>query len=249
MKEVWIFGDSYAQKEPAIFKSTKNLTNLTDSSFTTWPNQLEKKYNIKNFAKGGTGPSWSLNKLLEQIENTDKNNLKNINVIFLVSAIWRLDLLFYKSESDQFLTTIIPSEELWNIKKTKEIKKAVSPYSAQKNFVKDLWKYYLLTDTYEKIELTKILGAVNLYSSFFEKILVWPIFNKFKTDINYSNNNFYYINNLLFDIEKDPYGCGYDPRRNHLSKENHNIMTQQLTNWIDNCKIIDINEFKTVVYK
>lgn len=28
MKEVWIFGDSYAQPDPVIFKSTQNLVDL-----------------------------------------------------------------------------------------------------------------------------------------------------------------------------------------------------------------------------
>jgi hypothetical protein len=247
MKEVWIFGDSYAQPDPIVFESTNDLVNL---DFTTWPLLLKQKYNVKNFAKGGTGPSWSLNKLIQQIKNTDKNDLKNVNVIFLVSAIWRIDLSFYNSESHQCLTAQIPapSREMisfgWNILNlSKEEKRAIKPYASQKNFVKDLWKYYLLNDTYQQTELTKIIGAVNLYNTLFEKVLLWPIFHKPAIEIDYSNNNFYYINDLLYEVEKDPYGFGYDPRQNHLSKENHTIMFNQLSNWIENSQSIDINKF------
>lgn len=244
MQEVWLFGDSYAQTEPPQYDTTIYQTN---KDFVSWPNRLKKTYNLKNFAQGGTGPSWSLNLLHNEI--IKNNNLKDVNLIFFISAIWRLDLAFYKNVGDQCLTSKIPAPDYnminfgWDIFDITDVeKKAIKPYLHHKTFVKDLWKYYLLTDSFQNTELLKIIGNLKLYSELFKKVLVWPIFHKSLLNVQ-STANFYFVKELLFEIEKDPFGYGIDHRHNHLSEENHAIMLKQISDWIDYSIPIDINKF------
>lgn len=245
MKEIWLFGDSYAQQSRIVFDATKDDI---DYNFVSWPCRLEQKYNLKNFARGGTGPTWSLNVLHDAV--LKEENLKNVTCIFLVSAIWRLDLDFYQDPSDQFLTSKIPVPDTnminfgWNIfDLNNEEKQIIKPYKSQTKFVKDLWKNFLLTDSFQNTEILKIIGNLKLYSNMFEKILIWPIFHKPIIEIT-SEHNFYYVKDLLFEIEKDSYNFGYDPRPNHLSEPNHEIMFDQLCNWIEKNQSIDISKFK-----
>ena len=246
MQEVWLFGDSYCQDSPAVFESTKHLINY---EFISWPNRLKQNFNLKNFSRGGTGPTWSLNRLNNEIKE-NKDNLKNINLVFFISSIWRLDLKFYKDPSDQWLGSKIPALDRtmidfgWDIKKfNKEEKKVIKPYKQNAFFVKELWKQYFLTDSFQNTEMLKIIGNLRLHSDLFKKVLVWPIFNEPFVSIN-SVNNFFYVNDLLFNIEKDPHGSGLDPRHNHLSEENHNIMFKQISDWINYSKPINIDEFQ-----
>lgn len=248
MEKVWIFGDSYAQRNPIITESTKHLVDL---EFKTWPLMMEDRFNVENFAKGGTGPSWSINQLLNKISSIDDlQQLKQVNVIFFISAIWRLDLSFYTQPSDQHLTAQIPAPNVdminrgWNIFNLNyESSRRVKPYSSHKRFVSDLWKYYLLNDTFQQTEIIKSIGAIKLLSTFFKKVLVWPVFHKPVLDIDYSNDNFYYIKDILFGIEQDPFEFGKDPRQNHLTNENHLIMFEELKNWVVDSKTVNIDRF------
>ncbi len=243
MQEVWLFGDSYCQDSPAIFESTKYSINR---EFISWPNRLKQNFNLKNFSRGGTGPTWSLYNLNQKI-NENLDNLDKINLIFFVSAIWRLDLKFYSDPSDQCLTTKIPAPDQlminsgWDIfKLNKEERNSINPYKCHRKFVKNLWQYYLLTESFQNTELLKIIGNLKLHSELFKKVLVWPIFHKSSVPIR-STDSFFYVDNLLFEIEKDPYG--FDPRYNHLSEENHTVMFNQLYNWVENSTPVDVKEF------
>jgi len=246
MQQVWLFGDSYCQQDPAVFESTEDLI---DREFVSWPNRLKQDFDLKNFAVGGTGPTWSLNCLNHQIKQNTQD-LKNINLIFFVSSIWRLDLAFYQRPSDPWLTTMIPALDPsmidfgWDIKQfNREELKAIQPYKQEAAFVKQLWKQYFFTDSFENTEMLKIIGNLRLHSDLFKKALVWPIFNRPSVSVN-SSGNFFYVDDLLFDIEKDPYGIGLDTRHNHLSTENHEIMHQQIAAWIQDSTPIDTAQFQ-----
>jgi hypothetical protein len=245
MQEVWLFGDSYSQDSEIVSESTKHLINY---EFVSWPNRLKEKYNLKNFSQGGSGPTWALNCLNKKIKE-NSSNLKDIDLIFFISAIWRLDLAFYKNLSDQCLTTKIPAPDTsminfgWNIfHLNKEEKKSIKPYKKHTVFVKELWRQYLLTESFQNTELLKIIGNLRLYSDMFRKVLVWPIFHQPFIPVK-SSNNFYYVDKLLFEIEKDPYGYGFDPRHNHLTEGNHNIMFTQICSWVDYSSPIDVGKF------
>lgn len=65
MKKVWIFGDSFAEK----YKESKELI--------SWPTELQKTYNLTNFASGGCSPDTQIKKcsillILQHYYNLEK---------------------------------------------------------------------------------------------------------------------------------------------------------------------------------
>ena len=56
---VWIFGDSFSHRQPSL------------GARKTWPRMLEKHYNVVNYSLDGTGPDWSLEKLVDSSNDTD----------------------------------------------------------------------------------------------------------------------------------------------------------------------------------
>jgi hypothetical protein len=70
MKNVWIFGDSYADK------------NYNNACIENWPMLLEKKYNVKNFAVAGSGPEYSINTLYNEFRKTNATDVKKLQLYF-----------------------------------------------------------------------------------------------------------------------------------------------------------------------
>ena len=64
----------------------------------TWPVELSKlkKEQISIYAEGGTGPNWSLRKLINDLENNELENFDTI--IFLLSDQKRLEFPFLKNK-------------------------------------------------------------------------------------------------------------------------------------------------------
>ena len=218
MKKVWIFGDSYA-----------DIESLLDNS-TSWPIELTKKYDVKNFACKGTGPDWSLSQFKINFDNADKTDLKNVSLIFLVGDVHRFNLKFFKDQRDQvyFLDLADPSQTSYPM------------YKQYKKFSIDFFKYFADNTTFESNEILKAIGYLKLHESFFEKILVWPLFNNVSVPIA-SSDKFFYIDALLADVEGE---LGFDDARaNHLSYENHIVMLEQLSNWIDYRTPIAVSKF------
>lgn len=202
-KKVWIFGDSYAQ--------------LEHTESPSWPLYFEedKKYNVTNFALGGTGPNYSLNILQKQLQE----KTEDVTVIFFISAIWRLDLKFLEKTDQHIL--IHPHDE-----KHKK-------YQKYQKGIRFLLDNYVMEDSYIDLELDKIIGILKLYSDNFEKMLVWPVFHETNTVIK-NTKKFTYVKNMLFGLEPTDNDNYNDTRINHLSLHNHNKLYSQLCNWIDN---------------
>jgi len=57
MRELWRFGDSYVDP--------KYDNQLVEPSDNTWVNKLKQNYRVSNFAIQGTGPQWSIYKLID----------------------------------------------------------------------------------------------------------------------------------------------------------------------------------------
>jgi hypothetical protein len=218
-KEVWIFGDSYADK------------NYKMSDHVTWPEMLDQKYNVKNFALVGTGPTWSLNLLINELKNNDTNK---VSVIFLSSNTERLDLSFLE-DNHQVMLKIFDA----NGKAEKKLKKRYTNYL---DFIKKLLMYYVFTPSFKNTELLKIIGVLKLLSDNFEKILVWPIFEETTQTIR-NSEKFYFVKNKLKNLDSEYYSFNVDPRSNHLSENKHIIMFNQLSQWIDNNQEIDLSIF------
>jgi hypothetical protein len=228
MKEkVWIFGDS--------FSDPKYINNNNFS----WPTELAKNYDVNNLSLCGTGPDWSLDRLL-QIQKL--NQTQDINLIFFISNPHRFDFKFYKDARDQVLYFY-----LLNGPDNKDSDNRIAPYQQQKEFVKLFNRWYLgcQIDSYIDKEIMKYVGALKLLEKIFKKILVWPIFDMLKIQID-QGEKFYVVNDLpLANIESDlRYTFSNDSRANHLSDDNHLVMLEQLSNWIDYSKQIDITRFR-----
>ena len=76
--KLWIFGDSYAESAESMGQKT---------TFDCWYERLEEEYNVVNFAISGTGPEWSLQRLIEEDakidgETLDRRNKKEISILF-----------------------------------------------------------------------------------------------------------------------------------------------------------------------
>lgn len=203
MKKVWIFGDSYACQE--------------NTDKVNWPRLLSNTYDIKNFAIGGSGPTYSLNLLKDLMKN---NKTNDITVIFFISAIWRLDLKFLEKRDQHVIKFFDYDKKMQNYKK----------YKKQLKFILD---QYILEDSFQNTELDKIIGSLKLYSDSFDRMLVWPIFNTTNIQI-YSTQKFQFVEDMLFMVEPVDNDLYHDERINHLSESKHKQLYNQLCNWLDN---------------
>ena len=228
MNKVWIFGDSYVDRNWH--------TNCKDYS---WVTELEKNYDVENYAVMGSGPEYSFSKLYQTIKNNNKS-LKNICVIFISSDLHRLNLNFWHTPQDQvYLKSLLD----------KNIDKKNLKYIAKKLFVKDLFRFYLTEDWQSNRELHNF-ATINYFSNYFKKILYWTTEPKLKT------NDFFYqhksnnlccpdqgLNELSYiDLGYQPSTVFLDNRRNHFSKINHKILYNQIVNWIEHDYPIDTSK-------
>jgi hypothetical protein len=227
-KKVWIFGDSYG-----------DLT-YTQRDPLTWPGELNKKYDVSNFSMTGTGPDWSLSLLNENMKSQGLDNLKDVTLIFLISSAFRFNFSFYETPKHQRLFSIF--DNVYNLKDTLRYKKELVKYSSYRKFCREFLKYYADEQNYCSTKLMKITGTLKLYEPFFEKIMVWPIFDDTDTPIS-QTDKFYYVDKKLSLLEYNNKFQGKDSRSNHLSKENHVVMLEQLLNWIEYNTPIDLSKF------
>lgn len=223
-ENIWIFGDSYSDKEYTY-----------DTSFESWPYSIEKTYNVKNFSKIGSSPDYSLYKLFTEIESVPDDELKNVTLIFFISGIHRFNFKFFDLKDHAITTKFLDTND----------ESVMKDYKKYSQFIKNFFNHYIFHSSYDKSELIKIIGCLSLLSNKFKKVLVWPIFDRITIDIT-NTNNFYFVKHPLHKIEPWPQGVVNDVRNNHMSKHNHATMLSQLTNWIDNNMEIDINNFNKI---
>jgi hypothetical protein len=219
MQEVWIFGDSY---------SDRNYYN--DDSSLSWPLMLEEKYLIQNFSRAGSSPSYQLKCLIEKVATENKERLNNIIVLFLVSNVLRfdlkfLDVTFHSVPYHYFIDRekLLEKNEIFNQMLT----------SDNKQFILDFFRDYVFHTNYEQTEVIKIVSTLNYYSNFFKKTLVWSIFDMPKLEI-INTDKFNFVDFKLFDIEPFKFKFAEDIRNNHLSKDNHTKVFKLLEGWIEN---------------
>jgi hypothetical protein len=225
MKKVWIFGDSYAEK--------KRMDDFV------WTRKIEERYDVRNFAQSGTGPTWSLKKLHDEIENNKGVDLTDVSVIFLISSIFRIDLRFFSDPKSQIATLPLSRGGLTPLREM-----FAKPYMEFQPFLTDFYDYHLSMDSYQDTEMSKIIGYLKLHEPLFEKMLVWPIFDEVTTTIPMSSDTFFFVPNLLNRLEYQNPQKGPDQRANHFSEVNHPIMLEQLTNWIDFSLPVDTSNFR-----
>lgn len=226
MRDVWIFGDSFAD----------NFWPKPVEGFK-WTNCINENYSVSNLAKIGTGPDYSLDKFLDLCNSHPKEDLKNISVIFFSADAYRLNLKCY---NDPMQSSEIYEAAQGNIKNKSTL------------FAKQLFQWYLDIDYKIRTDI-QYLATVNHMSQYFKQILYWPVtpiaptVNKFlDTASNVTIPDKCLIDISVIDCGHQILGLEIDPRANHLHEANHLIMYDQLTNWIENFSPIDTSKFKFV---
>ena len=234
-REVWIFGDSYADRDQ------------DNGSKLSWPLQLEKNFNIKNFAKCGTGPNLQFKAMLKQIDMC--KDTSNVSIIFLISDINRHNFSFLKSESHStYMVNVINDDAGIDKASRSLIKEYRKKYG---NFIKSFFREYWLYNDLGDLEFLKFIGILKNFSPMFEKVLAINIFediddnnhhyHKIKKSI--SSDNFHFANGTRLFMYEKMFNT-YEP--NHMCQTNHNIMYNELSNWINNSINLDLNKLKKI---
>jgi hypothetical protein len=226
MKEIWIFGDSYVDR------------NYTGGNNNTWPLELEKKYAVKNFGLHGTGPTWSLHNLMKERQHRD--NCSDITLIFFVSEIFRLDLKCLEITDQTLIYNFLTNN---NNVKNKLYSQKKNQYKKFLPFINELWDQLISNESFRQTELLKIISSIQLLSQSFNKTIIWPCFDLLPVDVEHINNTTVVNYNLAYELDTDEYEYSLDPRGNHLSKPNHDIMFKMLCDWIDHDLPIDTSKF------
>lgn len=235
MNNLWIFGDSYASED-------------WNSSEYPWPAQLEKKYNVKNYAVSGTGPMHSVNKLYELISGANREVLKDTSLIFYMSSIHRANFSFLEHPRDAcFMTHMasnatLPVENSWS-------KERYKFYNKHLNFIKSFFKNYGMYNQ-EALNMAQ-LGYMTLLkeaasNNVFKKVLVVPIFEP------PGFPNFFISSKDNFTLAKGGVLHTHDEQNididlpNHMREENHNIVYKMTVDWLENNIPFDINKLKKI---
>ena len=197
MKKLLIFGDSFADRDhlPTDYQ---------------WVRRLEKNFVIENYAKSGTGPQWSLNLLLDKLEEQDGN----ANLLFIESHPSRLNLSSYTDLQEQANINFNPNE-------------------VQKTIIKEV-----LTDEFLNLEPIKFLGAINSVAYKFKKVMYWPLEISKTHTITHLNSNVNVVSPGLRSISLDEgyrfkFRAGPDTRTNHFNRKNHDILYNKIISWLE----------------
>jgi len=212
-KRVVIFGDSWAQKNTTIYNFT-------------WPEKLENKYEVHNFARDGTSLDWSL----QQLGRAVKDNLfgESTVMIFFLTDPWRQNWSFFE-QNHQFLAKwLVEPPRFWL--KDKELKETINPYLRYKGFSRIFFRN--VAPRYAMRETTKTIGMINLMAGMYEKILIVPNFEKIDLRRIKLHDNID-VWDPMIDIlgKKLDYN---DNQCNHLPEEHHKTFLLKLESWIDN---------------
>ena len=233
MQKVWIFGDSYA-------KDTYNKS-------YAWTKRVAQKYNTVNYAIGGTGPEYMINVFRKEIINSEPEDLKNIIVIFFLSSDDRKNFSFTDQPEDQAIMINVVFQGILD----RYMRKRTSLYREQKKFLKSFYKKYYLYNDLEDFRQLGYVGILKEYSSFFKKVLVVSVFDdtqdsllykKFGTSVKDTENFKFCKGPSLYSIEKDI----NKQLPNHLSPTNHDLLYNEIVNWIDNNISPDLNNLEKI---
>ena len=234
MDKVLILGDSFAAPEwMTIDEGWKKYKGFT------WIDELNKNYDVLNYAVAGSGPMYSLKKLHSWLDPQvhEVKDCYDTTLIFICSDPCRLDLSCYKN----------PGEAVHIYDHAQNTRRHVSNL-----FAKQAIQWYMDVD-WQIAQSCMYYSIVNEYAQYFKKVLFWPIGGtRFFELVPMSHrDNFYFVNEGLNEITRRDcgeslVGHGIDNRPNHLQEPNHRVMYEQITNWIENDTPIDTSLFRYV---
>lgn len=213
-KKLWIFGDSYAMRHEHT---------------GSWPRQIEKYYDVKNWAQGGTGPDYTLEQLNKIISNEDEDP-SNVTAIFFLSDLHRQNWEFWEEPFHQSLgVDLVHNKWLNNEESRQQLKKKYRKY---KPFVKTWIESQ--KGCWPIVEHQKNLGMINLLAPAFKKVLVIYCFYKPVLPRIKLSSNLYIASKTMVDVQpllEDQQS--YDPNPNHLHIKDHPKFLETLRSWID----------------
>lgn len=221
-KKLWILGDSFASPFwPRLH-------------FESWEFRMGKKYDTLNLALDGTGPDYSVGKLLDLLFK-HQDTAADTSVIFLLSHIFRFNFKFFDSHDQVLSTYVFDNSDAESVDR-------LMKYDRYRVFMEDFMTEYVWHSTYYKTEFLKTVGLLKMLSQSVEKMLVWPVFDQQHLCNVTSDSKFFYVEDKLADMETT-HVVGRDTRPNHMSECNHDVMFRQLSNWVDNKQPIDTSLF------
>lgn len=230
-QEIWIFGDSYAERFSEM-----------DAVFS-WPRGLEENYNVTNFALRGEGPQGVLISLHRNILSMPSLKEKDIMVIIMLPEICRYPYSFYTKIKDRVYGQV-------NQDSSDQFKDIVRQEFGEDKlkFLIDFQEYYLKVDVNRNIEEMKTLSLLNHYATYFKKMLVWP--TDYTKILEHPGDHLLFSGLVNYDFapitlaeiseirEAVSYSWPDDKHRmNHLSLLHHRIMYDELVKWIETGKI------------
>lgn len=231
-----VIGDSYSDENHYCIKdSTTKRIDLNKPYLEI----LRDNYNfqINNYSWNGIGATQSIERLMHI-------KYRNNFLLFLLPQINRIKFKHFQDEN-----------VCNNYVKYKQKK---LPKDIQLNY-ESVYSSNVLNN-YE----TLCVSYVCSYSNIYEKILIWPISKYNFTGINKLPKNCHLIKKHLEEISSEEFidtteGSSSDFRNNHLSKENHVILSKQLRDffvddilpneksYVKNC--YDFKSYKNFIYE
>ena len=200
----------------------------------TWPVVLSKlkKEQISVHAVAGTGPNWSLKKLINDLDNVIS---EYDNIVFLLSDQKRLEFYFLKEEGHSTVVmyemlkndTLKLNEEQTYIgnyhREIKELAQTLGPMFLYEN-VKNITFLHLISKQFKKIRFV-VFTCFDLdnYSSLVKDFGITELYTKFLKELRFDSlehTNFYYMNIPINQMVKYYDHAFYSvPRKiyNHMS--------------------------------
>lgn len=200
MSTLWIYGDSHVD------------INYPTTEVNTWPKLLQQSHTVVNRSRCGTGPDWSIKRLLEdrlQHQPTD-------TCLFVLSWPHRLDLEnFYRNSIQQAELLWIPNKPEYS--------------NSKKQFAKNLIEH-LITDSWCNLETLKHLALLDNLAEEFAGTLIVPVMPVPQINLKTAV--------LAKPIHANTIPLQSDPLPNHLTPQQHLSWYKCTLDWLNQINTI-----------
>jgi len=225
MKSLDVIGDSFSDEEHL---KQSNTQTRKDENKTYLELLREETWEINNYSWHGIGAT-------QAIERVNNINIRSDYLLFILPQIKRIK---FKNYTDDNVTLMYVKYKNNNL---------------PVEFMTDYNAVYSTTllEMYDTLCLTYVFNFCQNY----KKILIWPVTKNQFIGLNYTPRNCYIVNKHLNQISEDEY-IKYtkkelrivDLRNNHMSKNNHIIMAEQLKSYFIYNSSPDVTAFETKIY-
>lgn len=243
-EKLWLFGDSYC-----------DLYFRNDLSYKGWPELIREKYDVTNLAKTGSGPDYSMSKLVEMLEKTGPSARKQIHIFFGISDIYRIPLQFcnpqHRADSYESLLKVYMLNRFfpnfYNKESRKESKSLIQRHftKKQQHFIENMYRENILYSSYKDTELLKIIFFLKGLSEEFKSVYVVSLFQNVPSFISTIKNteNFLFSPTTVQNIFPNNTKWGEDKNNNHLPKEVHQKLVDSFFKWTNERQPFDFKDF------